>query len=85
MSVYFENFQRNQSSLAIIGVALFLVVSPGTLTDRSSRVVGSLPGWVPLAITLAGCATASTTAKTAEATGRYPVEIDRSNDQSSDR
>ena len=38
---------------------------------------------------LAGCATASTTAKTAEAidqmTGRYLLEIDRSNDQSSDR
>ena len=34
---------------------------------------------------LAGCATASTTAKTAEATerttGRYLLEIDRSNDQ----
>ena len=34
---------------------------------------------------LAGCATASTTAKTAEATGRYLLEIDRSNDQSSNR
>ena len=38
---------------------------------------------------LAGCATASTTAKTAKATeqttGRYLLEIDRSNDQSSDR
>ena len=38
---------------------------------------------------LAGSATASTTAKTAEATdqttGRYLLEIDRSNDQSSDR
>ena len=39
--------------------------------------------------TLAGCATASMTEKTAEATeqttGRYVLEIDRSNDQSSDR
>ena len=38
-------------------------------------------------ITLAGCATAGTTMKTAEATdqttGRYLFEIDRSNDQSS--
>ena len=38
---------------------------------------------------LAVCATASTTANTAEATeqttGRYLLEIDRSNDQSSDR
>ena len=41
----------------------------------------------PLA--LAGCATASMIAQTAEATdqttGRYLLEIDRSNDQSSDR
>ena len=39
--------------------------------------------------TLAGCATARPTAKTVEATdqttGRYLLEIDRSNDQSSDR
>ena len=38
---------------------------------------------------LAGCATASTSAKIAEATdqttSRYLLEIDRSNDQSSDR
>ena len=44
---------------------------------------------INLSRTLAGCATASTTAKTAEATeqttGRYLLEIDRSNDQSSDR
>ena len=42
-----------------------------------------------LPTTLAGCATASTTAKTAEATdqktSRYLLEIECSNDQSSDR
>ena len=37
--------------------------------------------WSIAATALAGCATA----KTAEATGRYLLEIDRSNDQSSDR
>ena len=44
------------------------------VTNMASRVKGPL----------AGCATASTTAKTAEATeqttGRYLLEIDRSND-----